>query len=34
LQYEHIAHFPVLFKGPQNNFSAALEVGFMPQGEK
>jgi membrane-associated phospholipid phosphatase len=33
-QYEHIAHFPVLFKGPQNNFSVALEVGFMPEGKK
>jgi membrane-associated phospholipid phosphatase len=30
LQFEHIAHFPVLFHGPQNNFTASLEVGFMP----
>jgi hypothetical protein len=30
LQFEHIGHFPVLFHGPQNNFTASLEVGFMP----
>jgi Capsule assembly protein Wzi/PAP2 superfamily len=34
LQFEHISHFPVLFNGPQNNFTASLEVGFMPGGKK
>jgi membrane-associated phospholipid phosphatase len=30
LQYEHISHFPVLFNGPVNNFTASLEIGFTP----
>lgn len=34
LQFEHISHFPVLFNGPQNNFTASLEVGFMPGGKR
>jgi membrane-associated phospholipid phosphatase len=34
LQFEHISHFPVLFNGPQNNFTASFEVGFMPGGKR
>jgi len=30
LQYEHISRYPVLFNGPQNNFTAIAEVGFSP----
>jgi membrane-associated phospholipid phosphatase len=30
VQYEHISHFPILFKGPQSNFSVILEIGFVP----
>jgi len=30
LQYEHISHFPILFKTPQNNVTATLEMGFRP----
>lgn len=29
-QYEHISHFPILFNGPQRNFTAVLEIGFSP----
>jgi membrane-associated phospholipid phosphatase len=29
-QYEHISHFPILFNGPQHNFAATLEIGFLP----
>jgi hypothetical protein len=29
-QYERISHFPLLFSGPQNNFSVTLEIGFLP----
>jgi Capsule assembly protein Wzi/PAP2 superfamily len=29
-QYERISHFPILFKGPQNNFAAIVEFGFRP----
>jgi hypothetical protein len=28
LQYEHISYYPVLFKSPQNNVTAIVEVGF------
>ena len=31
LQYEHISHYPILFKGPQQNVTAFLEMGFSPQ---
>ncbi len=31
LQLEHISHFPLLFTGPQNNFTAILELGFSPR---
>ncbi|MGD0910191.1 MAG: capsule assembly Wzi family protein, partial [Candidatus Acidiferrales bacterium] len=31
LQYEHISRYPVLFNGPQNNFTAILEVGVSPR---
>lgn len=34
LQYEHISHFPVLFQGPQMNFTAILEIGFSPERRK
>jgi hypothetical protein len=30
LQYEHISHFPILFKGSQSNFTATVEFGFLP----
>ena len=30
VQYEHISHFPILFKGVQTNFMTALELGFHP----
>jgi membrane-associated phospholipid phosphatase len=30
LQYERISHYPLLFQGPQRNFTAMLEVGFSP----
>ncbi len=29
IQYEHISHFPILFKGPQSNITATLEFGFL-----
>jgi Capsule assembly protein Wzi/PAP2 superfamily len=29
IQYEHISHFPILFKGPQSNLTATLELGFL-----
>jgi membrane-associated phospholipid phosphatase len=31
LQFEHIARFPVLFAGPENNVTATLELGFVPE---
>ena len=31
LQYENISRYPVLFKGPQRNVTAILEVGFYPE---
>jgi membrane-associated phospholipid phosphatase len=31
LQYEHISRYPLLFKGPRQNFTAILEVGFYPR---
>jgi membrane-associated phospholipid phosphatase len=31
VQYEHVSHYPLLFTGPQKNFSAIVEVGFYPQ---
>jgi hypothetical protein len=30
LQYEHISRYPILFNGPQNNFTAIVEMGFSP----
>ena len=30
LQYEYISRYPVLFNGPQKNFTAILEMGFLP----
>jgi hypothetical protein len=30
LQYEHISHYPLLFNGPQRNFTTAVELGFSP----
>jgi membrane-associated phospholipid phosphatase len=30
LQYEHISRYPVLFNGPQRNFTATVEIGFSP----
>jgi len=29
-QYEHISRYPILFSGPQNNFTAIMEAGFQP----
>jgi len=34
LQYENISRYPMLFKGPQKNFTAVLEVGFSPKRNK
>jgi len=34
LQYEHISRYPVLFNGPQRNFTVTLEVGFSPERRK
>jgi membrane-associated phospholipid phosphatase len=34
LQVEHISHFPLLFRGPQNNFTAIVEVGFTRERRK
>jgi len=34
LQYEHISRYPILFTGPQKNFTAELEVGFSPNRKK
>jgi hypothetical protein len=34
VQYEHISRFPLLFNGPQRNFTAMLEIGFYPQKQK
>jgi membrane-associated phospholipid phosphatase len=31
LQYEHISRYPILFNGPQSNFTAILEMGFSPE---
>ncbi len=31
MQYEHISHYPVLFTGPQTNFTAIMEAGFLPR---
>jgi membrane-associated phospholipid phosphatase len=31
LQYENISHYPLLFRGPQHNITAVLEVGFSPK---
>jgi len=30
LQYEHISRYPILFNGPQRNFTAVVEAGFQP----
>jgi hypothetical protein len=34
LQYESISRYPVLFSGPQENFTAVLELGFSPTRKK
>jgi membrane-associated phospholipid phosphatase len=34
LQYEHISHFPVLFKGTRQNVTAILELGFTPESKQ
>jgi membrane-associated phospholipid phosphatase len=34
LQVEHISRFPLLFRGPQNNFTAIVEVGFTRERRK
>jgi membrane-associated phospholipid phosphatase len=34
LQYENISRYPVLFSGPQKNFTAVLELGFSPARKK
>jgi membrane-associated phospholipid phosphatase len=33
-QYENISHYPMLFRGPQKNVTAILEVGFSPTRRK
>jgi membrane-associated phospholipid phosphatase len=30
VQFEHIARYPALFSGPQNNVTATFELGFVP----
>jgi membrane-associated phospholipid phosphatase len=30
IQYEHISRYPILFNGPQQNFTAVLEIGYSP----
>jgi membrane-associated phospholipid phosphatase len=34
LQYEHISHYPLLFKGPEANLTAIFELGFIPERAK
>ncbi len=34
LQYENISRYPILFSGPQKNFTAVLEMGFTPRRKK
>ncbi len=34
LQYENISRFPLLFNGPMTNFTALVEVGFIPKERK
>jgi hypothetical protein len=34
LQYEHISHYPLLIKGRQQNVTAMVELGFMPNRKK
>jgi len=34
LQCENISRYPMLFRGPQRNFTAVLEVGFSPNRKK
>jgi hypothetical protein len=34
LQYEHISHYPLLFNGRQQNVTAMVELGFMPNNKK
>lgn len=34
LQYEHISHYPLLFNGRQQNVTAIVELGFMPNNKK
>jgi len=34
VQYEHISHYPILFKGPENNVTAFFELGFWPSSKK
>jgi hypothetical protein len=33
-QLEHISRYPVLFSGPQDNFTATLEIGFTPEKQR
>jgi hypothetical protein len=34
VQYEHISRYPLLFSGPQNNFTAVVELGLLPHKAK
>jgi membrane-associated phospholipid phosphatase len=34
IQYEFISRYPILFNGPQSNFSATVELGFYPERKK
>jgi len=34
LQYEHISHYPLLSNGRQQNVTAVVELGFMPNHQK
>jgi hypothetical protein len=30
IQYEHISHYPILFKGLESNITTFVELGFWP----
>jgi hypothetical protein len=34
VQYEHISHYPILFRGVQQNFTAIFEMGFTPMARR
>jgi membrane-associated phospholipid phosphatase len=34
VQYEHISHYPILFRGVQRNLTAIVEMGFTPMARR